>query len=125
MKCRQRFDLCIAQFGHCALRKPPPILVSTPWPRACQHARSRGEFGVILCTARDRSMAPAMARAADAVSFFEQPLHPVQVLLHKCGIGRELRVGYAGLAKQSKQQFAPAAVFEQSHGDVNALAGGA
>ena len=70
-------------------------------------------------------MAPAMARAPDAVSFFEQPLHPVQVLLHKCGIGRELRVGYAGLAKESKQQLAAAAVGDQSHGDVNALAGGA
>src|SRR6267154_628430 len=64
-------------------------------------------------------------RVPHEVSFFEQPLQPVQVALHESGVGGELRVGHAGLAKESKQQLTAAAIGDQSHGDVNALAGGA
>src|SRR5580704_2110024 len=85
------------------------------------------------CFANESRMAPLGAeawplrwqRAPDAASFFEQPLQPAQVALHKSGVGGELRVGHAGLAKESKQQLAAAAVGDQSHRDVNALAGGA
>src|SRR5262249_44739590 len=65
------------------------------------------------------------AHVPDAVSFFEQPLQPVQVALHKFGVRGELRVGHSGLAKESKQQLASSAVGDQSHRDINALAGGA
>src|SRR6476660_4306694 len=64
-------------------------------------------------------------RVLDAVSFFEQRLQSIQVALHKSGVGGELRIRHVGLAKESKQQLAAAAVGDQSHGDVNALAGGA
>src|SRR6185295_10362005 len=62
-------------------------------------------------------------RVPDAASLFEQPLQPVKVALHKSGVGGELRIRHVGLAKENKQQLAAAAVGDQSHGDVNALAG--
>jgi hypothetical protein len=78
-------------------------------PRAFRTGSYAGSFH--SCFADELSTVREGApRLTDAISLFEQPLQPVQVALHKSGIGGELRIRHVGLAKESKNQLAATAV---------------